>query len=201
MALIICSECGKEYSDKAVSCPSCGCPTVQQSPPIVIADDTPSQQEQTVRLESIEQGNSEKPKGRFTVGFIIILILIVMSSIISSDKNKTELPKLSYYQAGKICRYYVGNIMSRNPTTINHYKTDENGNVYVSYVRTSDNTEWSYVCSLKDNNLVWAAWLNDTKEWGRWRNEDKVSFRYISLDNVVKFKDRYDDSDITVSLN
>lgn len=28
MALIICEECGKEYSDKAVSCPACGCPTL-----------------------------------------------------------------------------------------------------------------------------------------------------------------------------
>lgn len=27
MSLIICSECGKEYSDKANACPNCGCPT------------------------------------------------------------------------------------------------------------------------------------------------------------------------------
>lgn len=27
MALIICFECGKEFSDKAMSCPNCGCPT------------------------------------------------------------------------------------------------------------------------------------------------------------------------------
>lgn len=27
MALIICGECGKEYSDKATACPNCGCPT------------------------------------------------------------------------------------------------------------------------------------------------------------------------------
>lgn len=26
MALIICSECGKEFSDKALACPNCGCP-------------------------------------------------------------------------------------------------------------------------------------------------------------------------------
>lgn len=29
MALIICTECGKEFSDKAVSCPNCGCPTAE----------------------------------------------------------------------------------------------------------------------------------------------------------------------------
>lgn len=27
MALITCTECGKEFSDKAVACPNCGCPT------------------------------------------------------------------------------------------------------------------------------------------------------------------------------
>lgn len=26
MALIICAECGKEFSDKAGACPNCGCP-------------------------------------------------------------------------------------------------------------------------------------------------------------------------------
>ena len=27
MALIICPECGKQFSDKAAACPNCGCPT------------------------------------------------------------------------------------------------------------------------------------------------------------------------------
>lgn len=27
MSLITCSECGKEFSDKAAACPNCGCPT------------------------------------------------------------------------------------------------------------------------------------------------------------------------------
>lgn len=27
MALITCTECGKEFSDKAIACPNCGCPT------------------------------------------------------------------------------------------------------------------------------------------------------------------------------
>lgn len=31
MALITCSECGKEFSDKAPACPNCGCPTCEIS--------------------------------------------------------------------------------------------------------------------------------------------------------------------------
>lgn len=29
MALITCTECGKEFSDKAIACPNCGCPTAE----------------------------------------------------------------------------------------------------------------------------------------------------------------------------
>lgn len=29
MALITCTECGKEFSDKAPACPNCGCPTIE----------------------------------------------------------------------------------------------------------------------------------------------------------------------------
>ena len=31
MALIKCSECGKEISDKAIACPNCGCPNVAKN--------------------------------------------------------------------------------------------------------------------------------------------------------------------------
>lgn len=31
MALVKCKECGKEISDKAVTCPNCGCPTSVES--------------------------------------------------------------------------------------------------------------------------------------------------------------------------
>ena len=32
MALIKCTECGKEISDRATSCPNCGCPIAELSP-------------------------------------------------------------------------------------------------------------------------------------------------------------------------
>lgn len=36
MALIICEECNKEYSDRAPACPNCGCPTSVKSKNIPI---------------------------------------------------------------------------------------------------------------------------------------------------------------------
>ena len=36
MALIKCSECGKEISDKATNCPNCGCPIEKETRKVVI---------------------------------------------------------------------------------------------------------------------------------------------------------------------
>jgi len=38
MALILCSECRREISDKAASCPGCGAPVVKASPPSLFGD-------------------------------------------------------------------------------------------------------------------------------------------------------------------
>ena len=36
MALINCSECAKEFSDKAAACPHCGCPMQAQGVPVTV---------------------------------------------------------------------------------------------------------------------------------------------------------------------
>ena len=38
MALIKCSECGKEFSDKASACPNCGCPTSEMVESPIVED-------------------------------------------------------------------------------------------------------------------------------------------------------------------
>lgn len=48
MALIICSECGKEFSDKAPSCPNCGCPTIESLTPPDLADKVESKVEKPI---------------------------------------------------------------------------------------------------------------------------------------------------------
>ena len=38
MALITCPECGKEVSDKATTCPNCGCPLQQSQQTIQVEE-------------------------------------------------------------------------------------------------------------------------------------------------------------------
>lgn len=66
MALIRCPECGKEISDKAASCPNCGCPM---------------RQERNVYLqeeygEDEEESNSELWKDDIVYGVLSIMICI-----------------------------------------------------------------------------------------------------------------------------
>lgn len=50
MALIKCTECGKEFSDKAQACPNCGCPTDQMGANTNIGFDKTEQMLETVRI-------------------------------------------------------------------------------------------------------------------------------------------------------
>ena len=83
MALIKCDECGKEYSDKASSCPNCGNPTgangSQPQPQIIIQ-----------AAQSVPQ--KEKKKGgcmRLVVGaFCLFIILGVIGSLTKDEKQQ-----------------------------------------------------------------------------------------------------------------
>jgi len=54
MALIVCTECGKEFSARAIACPNCGCPTSE-----VLKD---YEEENKKRREEDERNNKEVKK-------------------------------------------------------------------------------------------------------------------------------------------
>ena len=49
MALINCSECGHQVSDKATTCPNCGCPIETQLPPPIPEPEESQQAQQTAQ--------------------------------------------------------------------------------------------------------------------------------------------------------
>lgn len=75
MAMIICNECGKEVSDKASTCPNCGCPIAQGQPGNYAppADD----------------GKGKKKKKKKTGSIIaIVIICLLMLGFCSSDGDE-----------------------------------------------------------------------------------------------------------------
>ena len=67
MALINCSECGHQVSDKAKTCPNCGCPIETQLPPPIPepaqAQQTDQAQQQTFPIGVFDNGPSGKSRG------------------------------------------------------------------------------------------------------------------------------------------
>lgn len=90
MALIKCPECGKEISDKAASCPNCGCP-------VHVEDNAPEAKDGNI------QETSEVPKkkkgGRgilkiIIVIFAILVILVIIGSVFGGESNTSEEGKI-----------------------------------------------------------------------------------------------------------
>lgn len=84
MALIKCSECGHDISDKAVSCPKCGCPTnkeVMQLQTRVAENNTPVYNED----------KSSFNRQLFILASVVVAILILLWALQSVFFNKREL--------------------------------------------------------------------------------------------------------------
>lgn len=65
MSMIKCSECGKEFSDKAPACPNCGCPTEQaKTEESVSASEATDKVETTAQTETTDQAETEAAENR-----------------------------------------------------------------------------------------------------------------------------------------
>lgn len=87
MALIVCKECGKEFSDKADKCPNCGCPvefsqvSSQKEAPKAAPSSTPQPTPQTDPVTPARVATTPEPEKKNSkmavTGFILSLIFCV----------------------------------------------------------------------------------------------------------------------------
>lgn len=88
MSLIKCTECGKEISDLAISCPNCGAPVTQE---ITGSTNTPH-----VETSSQAQEKRPKKKGRCLKTILIVLGVIILigviGNLIGGGKDSEEEP-------------------------------------------------------------------------------------------------------------
>ncbi|MCC4799831.1 hypothetical protein BCT30_02035 [Enterovibrio norvegicus] len=95
--------------------------------------------------------------------------------------------ELALSEKSKLCKAYIGQLFSKPVSIIDNYKNQDDL-IFVRYIRSSDQTAWSYVCEVSDERMVWAGWLTDTQEWGRWRFEDEVTLKYDNGTNKITFR-------------
>ncbi len=76
MALINCPECGKEISDKATSCPSCGCPIEKKEMRNNHTEENQEQKDYTVIAAQDEKKivESKVTRGNHTAGITAIVL-------------------------------------------------------------------------------------------------------------------------------
>ena len=110
MAMIFCSHCGKQISDKAVACPKCG------AKPQLPAQYTPVQQQTPVQQAPVEHQAVKSRKAPLIAGVLVsalVIAIIVIVLIAVTSQNKTG---------------YIGEVSSNS--SIGNYvpPTENNGN-------------------------------------------------------------------------
>lgn len=78
MSLIKCTECGKEISDKAATCPNCGCPMVSSNVPMQESIQQPAQ-------NTANQVPIKKKGHGCLITFIVIVALFIGFSVIITN--------------------------------------------------------------------------------------------------------------------
>ncbi|MEZ8081903.1 hypothetical protein [Enterovibrio norvegicus] len=107
---------------------------------------------------------------KYLVAFFILIVAIKVA-------DNSERPNITLSDTDKItlCKSYIANIFHRQPSVYSHYKTDEEGLIYVRFIRPNDGTLWVNRCKITSENMLWSTYLKDDKKWGRWRVEDKAN--------------------------
>lgn len=88
MALIKCPECGKEISDRAVSCIHCGCPL--QQPQTVYQAETPPMFKETVRGTPVHMSQKQ------TIAVIVLVTISVFLPLVLSRSRLYNFRLISF---------------------------------------------------------------------------------------------------------
>lgn len=91
MALIKCTECGKEVSTQATACPHCGCPTTANSPSSLTAPSSPTEGQQPPAIPNTTQ---RKPSLIVILGggFLAVMVLLAIIGSIFAPSSPSGGP-------------------------------------------------------------------------------------------------------------
>jgi len=128
MALIQCSECGKQISDKAISCPGCGAPGmakgVDASPtkqPAATSNDSARPTAEDLYASTFPDTKSGEPKKMGPIGWVVTLgIAVAIGSCMFGGSSKQAAnanragTDISDSKALSLCKQAI-RLVSRDP--------------------------------------------------------------------------------------
>ena len=141
MAIIKCSECGKEYSDKANKCPNCACPTkYSQENKIESKEESDSQKEKEAKSE-VSNTNEKKNHTGLIVTIIVIVVLVIVGVVISSMSRIEGLQIVE--SKGTISK--LGSMEWEGDIVNNGYSRADNVNIIITcYSKSRERTGLAY---------------------------------------------------------
>ena len=134
--------------------------------------------------DSWKEGKPIVKTSKMNIVFAVVGGLFLIS--VFNGNNTTKSKDYLTYDKARLCKAYIGSMFGKSTSIIQNYKNEDNL-TYVRYVREEDKQTFSYVCEINNNTMIWAAYLNDTQKWGRWRTEDQVDLNYNKEKNTTSF--------------
>jgi hypothetical protein len=103
--------------------------------------------------------------------YCFFMVLINVTS--NNDKNTTsKSPTKVNFTKQQICKATIAKVMGKAPSIVKVNKVS--GNItYLSYIRPSDGTSWTYKCKLEGTTAIWA---NDVGRWRTGQFDSKITF-------------------------
>ncbi|UYI49664.1 zinc ribbon domain-containing protein [Vibrio natriegens] len=205
MTLITCTECGKEYSDRAQACVNCGCPTeinlshpkqetespkdIQDSLEVEPQSFTTESKESAPKDEQTVQEASEsdvkqpsKGKSLLIWGSIALVVLFIFGQ--NKQQVNDDTGNLSARVKDDICKSYIGEVTDQNPLLLTTIKNEDVRFSFVSI--NTEGTKSDYACHFFNNgtSVIWST-LDNAKQ-GKWKDDETATIEHRRKFNVAK---------------
>lgn len=192
---MFCTKCGKENEERNKFCFSCGKKLVSEKVHIISSipnSNTSLSDAQPVtpnKVNTVDKFTGETKretmplKHKVYIGIFVVAVLVIgyfdgkskaSSQSVVANKSKSHTTRLLKSEMKDVCKSYISQNFRKpeNIITTKYLKKDLGVNfISASYVRSSDNSKWEYVCSITGNKIIWAS-IREDGSVGRWRYED-----------------------------
>jgi len=120
---------------------------------------------------------------------LFILFMVIYGS------NATAKTDFTNEEKSNVCKTYIGSMMKKPISIMTHYKSDDNGYVYIKYEGKWFNgadVTFQYVCNINSSDITYAQWLIEDKsmgmtgnKWSDWK--EKLKYNYNKEKEILSF--------------